>query len=167
MITGDASCGKSRILERYVYNRFSDKSPPTIGVEFIPKNVVLNDGNRVRLQLWDTGKLTLWINTQIPLIAGSERYRAITTGHYRNAVGAILVFDVTSEESFLNLPYWLDSLKEMGDEHIVVVLVPSKCDIMFKRPELREVMPEQGKLFAKENHIMYTDECSALADIGI
>ena len=55
VITGDACCGKSRILERYVYNRFSEKSHATIGVEFIPKNVVLNDGTKVRLQLWDTG----------------------------------------------------------------------------------------------------------------
>jgi len=49
VITGDASCGKSRILERYVNNRFSDKSHATIGVEFIPKNVTLSDGTRVRL----------------------------------------------------------------------------------------------------------------------
>ena len=56
IITGDACCGKSRILERYVYDRFSEKAPATIGVEFIPKNVVMADGTRVRLQLWDTGK---------------------------------------------------------------------------------------------------------------
>ena len=56
VITGDASCGKSRIVERYVYNRFSEKSQATIGVEFITKNVVLIDGTRVRLQIWDTGK---------------------------------------------------------------------------------------------------------------
>ena len=49
VITGDASCGKSRIVERYVYNKFSEKSNATIGVEFITKNVVLSDGTRVRL----------------------------------------------------------------------------------------------------------------------
>ena len=61
MITGDASCGKSRIVERYVYNKFSDKSNATIGVEFITKNVVLSDGTRVRLQIWDTGKSNFMI----------------------------------------------------------------------------------------------------------
>ena len=49
VITGDASCGKSRIVERYVNNKFSQKSHATIGVEFITKNVVLSDGTRVRL----------------------------------------------------------------------------------------------------------------------
>ena len=58
ILTGDASCGKSRIVERYVYNKFSEKSHATIGVEFITKNVVLSDGNRVRLQIWDTGNLS-------------------------------------------------------------------------------------------------------------
>jgi GTPase SAR1 family protein len=78
------------------------------------------------------------------LIAGSEKYRAITTGHYRNAVGAILVYDITSEESFMNLSYWLESIREAADEHVVIALMPNKCDIMFKRPEDREVMKEQG-----------------------
>ncbi len=74
--------------------------------------------------------------------AGTEKYRAITTGHYRNAVGAILVYDITSEDSFLNLPYWLETLRDAADEHVVVALMPNKSDIMFKKPELREVMRE-------------------------
>ena len=82
-------------------------------------------------------------------------------------MGAILVYDITSEESFINLPYWLESLRDNADEHIVVALMPNKCDIMFKKPELREVMREQGQLFARENHLLYVDECSALSDIGI
>lgn len=49
MITGDVSSGKSKILERFVYNRFGEKTQPTIGVEFIPKNVELSDGTKVRL----------------------------------------------------------------------------------------------------------------------
>ncbi len=90
-------------------------------MEFIPKNVVLQNGIKVRLQLWDT--------------AGSEKYRAITTGHYRNAVGALLVYDISNEESFYNLTYWLENLRENADEHIIIALIANKCDIMFKKPE--------------------------------
>ncbi len=75
-------------------------------------------------------------------IAGTEKYRAITTGHYRNAVGAILVYDITSETSFMNLPYWLETLRDSADEHVVIALMPNKSDIMFKKPEQREVMRE-------------------------
>jgi GTPase SAR1 family protein len=75
-------------------------------------------------------------------VAGSEKYRAITTGHYRGAIGAVLVYDVSNEESFFNLGYWLENLRETADEHIVIALMPNKCDIMFRRPEDREVMKE-------------------------
>lgn len=59
---------------------------PTIGVEFLTKKIVLKSGTVVKAQIWDT--------------SGSERYRSITTGHYRSAVGALLVFDITDRESF-------------------------------------------------------------------
>ena len=78
----------------------------------------------------------------IHILAGCEKYRAITTGHYRNAVGAILVYDISNEESFFNLGYWLENLREYAEEHIVIALMANKCDIMFKRPEDREVMKE-------------------------
>ena len=43
----------------------------------------------------------------------------------------------------------------------------NKCDIMFRQAELREVMKEQGSHFARENSLIFIDECSALADINI
>ena len=47
--------------------------------------------------LWDT--------------AGSEKYRAMTVNHYRNAVGALLVYDISNADSFRSLPYWVSELK--------------------------------------------------------
>ena len=82
-------------------------------------------------------------------------------------MGAILVYDISNAESFFNLQYWLESLRDTADEHIVVALLANKIDIMFGKPEEREVMKEHGQLFAKENHLLFLDECSALADIGI
>ena len=63
----------------------------------------------MKAQIWDT--------------SGSERYRSITTGHYRSAVGALLVFDLTDRESFEQLSYWLNCLVEHADENLVVALV--------------------------------------------
>lgn len=59
-------------------------------------------------------------------------------------MGAILVYDISNAESFFNLQYWLESLREAADEHIVIGLLPNKIDIMFGKPEQREVMKEQG-----------------------
>lgn len=59
---------------------------PTIGVEFLTKKIELKSGVLIKAEIWDT--------------SGSERYRSITTGHYRSAVGALLVFDLTDRDSF-------------------------------------------------------------------
>ena len=63
------------------------------------------------------------------LLAGSEKYRSITTGHYRYALGAILVYDVTNYESFKNCKFWIDSIREYADDNVVIALVGNKGDI--------------------------------------
>jgi GTPase SAR1 family protein len=78
-------------------------------VEFLTKKITLDSGAVLKAQIWDT--------------SGSERYRSITTGHYRSAVGALLVFDLTDRDSFDQLSYWLNCLREHADEHLVVALV--------------------------------------------
>ena len=95
MLAGEMGSGKSNILQRYHKNVFTRVSP-TIGSEFLTKKIVLSDlpdQPIIKAQIWDT--------------SGSERYRSITTGHYRAAVGALLVMDITERESFDNLDYWL------------------------------------------------------------
>jgi len=50
--------------------------------------------------------------------------------YYRGAVGIILVFDVTDEKSFANVDYWLNRIKENGDEGSEVILIGNKIDLM-------------------------------------
>lgn len=116
-------------MQRFCYNTFDNPTKATIGVEFISKIVEINEGEtKIRLQIWDT--------------AGAEKYRAMTTNHYRNAVGALLVYDVSNEESFNNLPFWLSELKKNLDPYALIGLCANKVDIMFQSPEKREVLKE-------------------------
>lgn len=78
-------------------------------MEFLTKKISLKNDVVVKAQIWDT--------------SGSERYRSLTTGHYRSAVGALLVFDLTDRDSFDQLSYWLSCLREHAEEHIVIALV--------------------------------------------
>ena len=50
--------------------------------------------------------------------AGSEKYRSITTSHYRNAAGAVIVYDITSADSFYNCKYWYEQLVENCEEDV-------------------------------------------------
>ena len=59
----------------------------------------------------------------ISFIAGSEKYRSITTGHYRYALGAVLMYDIANADSFKNCRYWLENIRTYADENVVVALV--------------------------------------------
>lgn len=89
-------------------------SQSTIGVEFATRNIQVED-QQVRAQIWDT--------------AGQERYRAITNAYYRNAVGALLVYDITKPQSFLNIDKWIGELREHAEYNMVVLLVGNKSDL--------------------------------------
>lgn len=137
VVTGDSNAGKSRLLERFTKNSFKEDSQLTIGVEFTTKHIELKNGVKVKLQLWDT--------------AGSEQYRAITTGYYRGSHAVLLIYDITNLTSFINLKnYWLQQVRDSVDEYCVVWLAGTKCDVMFNSPETREVLREQAELLAKD-----------------
>lgn len=128
VITGDSNSGKSRILERYTRDTFTDSNQITIGVEFTTKFITLDNGFVIKLQLWDT--------------AGAEQYRSITTSYYRGAHAVILCYDITNLTSFNNLDYWLQQVKYCTDKNCVLSLCANKVDIMFNNPHLREVVRE-------------------------
>ena len=61
------------------------------------------------MQIWDT--------------AGQDRFRAITKNYYKGAHGIILMFDVTSTQSFNNIKNWLLQIKENTSEKIQIVSI--------------------------------------------
>jgi Ras-related protein Rab-21 len=68
----------------------------------------------VSLQIWDT--------------AGQERFRSMAPMYYRGAKAAVLVFDITNEETFFKAKSWLKDLKVHADPDVVVCLAGNKCD---------------------------------------
>jgi len=106
------------------------------------------DGKRVRLQIWDT--------------AGQERFRNITRSYYRGAHGIILVFDVTDPSTFQKVKDWIFNIKKYSDEHIPVLLVGNKCDLV----DSRIVDQEVAKDFAQKNGLPYL-ESSAKSGVGV
>ena len=89
---GDSNVGKTGLLSRFTKDEFHADSKGTVGVEFATRQIE-HDGKTIEAQVWDT--------------AGQERYRAVTAAYYRNAVGALIVYDVTNRESFENCAKWL------------------------------------------------------------
>jgi len=126
MLIGDSAVGKSSLLLRFSDDTFDLSGTPTIGIDFKLRTIDL-DGKKIKLQLLDT--------------AGQERFRTITTAHYRNAMGILLVFDVTKEDSFKNITDWLRNIEKHTTGTINKLLLGNKCDLEDKRVVSKEQVP--------------------------
>ena len=144
---GDGGVGKTSILRRYVENKFLKHHLSTIGIDFLSKTLKIKD-KEIKLKIWDT--------------AGQERYRQITSHIYKDADGIILVFDVTSEESFNQITDWMEQIKNnVSKEEVNLILIGNKCDLAD-----RMVEKERGEKMAEKLKIKYF-ETSALTGQGI
>lgn len=91
LIVINIGVGKSCLLLRYSDDSFTSSFITTIGIDFKIKSILCGE-SKVKLQIWDT--------------AGQERFRTITTAYYRGAMGILMVYDVSDEESFTNVRNW-------------------------------------------------------------
>ncbi|KAL0969951.1 hypothetical protein UPYG_G00235050 [Umbra pygmaea] len=139
LVIGDLGVGKTSIIKRYVHQIFSQHYRATIGVDFALKTLNWDHKTVVRLQLWD--------------IAGQERYGNMTRVYYREAVGALVVFDMTRASTFQAVLKWkrdLDSKVALGNGRTVpTVLLANKCDqlstgLCSKLPKLENFTKDHG-----------------------
>lgn len=147
VLVGDSGVGKTSIISRFTRNKFNPDSSPTIGVEFATKALKIDDQN-VKTQLWDTG--------------GQERFRAITQAYYRGALGAIILYDITSSLTFESVKQWLKEVRDFSTEEALVMLIGNKCDLK----ELRAISTEEGIEFAKSENLLFI-ETSAQESLNV
>ena len=138
LVIGSAGTGKSCLLHQFIEGTFKEDSSHTIGVEFGSKIVPVG-GRTVKLQIWDT--------------AGQERFRSVTRSYYRGAAGALLVYDITSRESFNSLTNWLTDARTLASPQIVILMVGNKKDL----EDEREVTFLEASRFAQENGLMFLE----------
>ena len=138
ILIGNSSVGKSSIIQRYIQKIFNDEYTCTIGVDFFMKTIDIND-KLIKLQLWDT--------------AGTERFKSITTGYYRGANAAFVVFDLTSRVSFNSISEWIQNYYNYSNPNSEknVVLIGNKSDLK----ESREITEEEINKFVVNNNIKY------------
>ena len=147
VIIGAAGSGKTAIVDQLIEKKFSEKPKTTVGVDYRPYRIKI-EPFLVQLELWDT--------------AGQENYKSIAKTYFRNSVGCVLVFDVTNQQSFDDLSFWLQTYRELGDPHSEIILVGNKTDL----EEQRVISADAAEGFAKENELHYY-ETSAVSGKNI
>ncbi|XP_078024007.1 ras and EF-hand domain-containing protein [Epinephelus lanceolatus] len=134
VLAGDAGAGKSSFLLRLTLNEFRGDIQTTLGVDFQIKRMLV-DGEKTSLQIWDT--------------AGQERFRSIARSYFRKAHGVLLLYDVTSESSFLNVRAWVDQIQDSTDDKIPMCVIGNKVDLREELPEGSCVSSMHGEKLAK------------------
>lgn len=144
---GDQSVGKTSIITRFMYDKFDNTYQATIGIDFLSKTMYLED-RTVRLQLWDT--------------AGQERFRSLIPSYIRDSSVAVVVYDVSNRQSFLNTVRWIEEVRNERGSDVIIVLVGNKTDLVDKR----QVSIEEGDAKARDFSVIFI-ETSAKAGFNI
>ncbi|MBN3278786.1 RB27A protein, partial [Polyodon spathula] len=149
---GDSGVGKTSFLYQYTDGKFNSKFITTVGIDFREKRVMYKSGpegnsvrgQRIHIQLWDT--------------AGQERFRSLTTAFFRDSMGFLLLFDLTNEQSFLNVRSWMSQLQTHAYcENPDIVLCGNKCDL----DDQRAVKEEEARELADKYGIPYFETSAA------
>ena len=146
-VVGDTGVGKSSVSDRFARGRFSDYTETTIGAAFLAASVD-RPGHIVKFQIWDT--------------AGQERYRALAPLYYRHAHVVLIVYDLTSRDSFNSARSWRATVDTKLARTPIYVLVGNKSDLDAKRV----VSEEDAREFASSQDMMFA-EVSAKTGVGV
>ncbi|PFX29331.1 ras-related protein Rab-7L1-like [Stylophora pistillata] len=153
IIIGDATVGKTSFVKRYVNNHPGRDYKPTVGVDFALKVIKYSDDTTIRLQLWD--------------IAGQERFSTMTRVYYKGAAACVIMFDLTSQQTFNSTIKWkrdLDSKCTLPDgKTIPCILVGNKSDLSSTRPIEKEAIDK----LCRENGFLGWTEMSVKEDVNV
>lgn len=147
VLLGEGCVGKTSLVLRYVEDKFNSKHISTLQASFLNKKIHI-DGKMVRMALWDT--------------AGQEKFHALGPIYYRSSNGAILVYDITDEDSFQKVKKWIKELKKMLGADITLAIVGNKIDMN----KNRNVDPEMAQNYADSVGATHY-ETSAKNNIGV
>jgi DnaJ homolog subfamily C member 27 len=147
---GSAGSGKSCLIKRYCEERFVPKYIATIGVDYGVKPIKFDHIGEFRVNFWD--------------LSGHPDFFEVRNEFYKDTQGCLLVYDVTSRESFEQCESWLAEAKKYGanPNEIPIALCANKAD----RTKDMVVSEDEGKKWAKSKGMTYF-ETSALSGINV
>ncbi len=136
VLLGDGAVGKTSLRRRYMGDTFETDYLITLGADFALATVEINN-QPMTFQIWD--------------LSGQQRFEFIRGLYYKHTQGALIVFDVTRPQSFLNCQTWISELIKNNDEQICpIIVIGNKTDLT----ESRKITHQKGKEFAA--HITHT-----------
>ncbi len=150
LLTGAAAVGKTSLVHRFIKNRFAANYKLTVGVDILTKDVEFGPSEIATLSIWDIG--------------GQQRFEFIRSTFYKGAAGALLVFDLTREQTYTESRKWLTEIRQFAGQDIPFVLIGNKLDLI---EDVGEVIDrDEARSFAEGEGSIYI-ETSAKSGINV
>lgn len=152
VVLGDSGVGKTTLIHKYVNKEFRADFKSTIGADFTAKEICIDNNYQIDLQIWDT--------------AGEERFHSVGAAFYRGTDACIIVYDVTSRESFNRIKVWQDDLYQKSNvddtTNFPLIVFGNKKDLV----DSCEVSYDEAQQWSKSNRIPVL-EVSAKSGVNI
>ena len=138
LLTGLATVCKTNLIQKFIKNRFQANYKLTVGVNILTKDVEFRLGETATLSIWDIGK--------------QQRFKFIRSTFYKGSAGALLVFDLTREQTYIEIIKWFTEIKKFAGS-IPFVLIGNNIHLLklidkaIIRKEAREFARNEGGIY--------------------
>ena len=146
LILGDVSVGKTNFISQFTQGKFTENYSPTSSFDFQTK-IHKTNGKVIKYQIWDT--------------VGQEKFMSVSQNLLLKVQGIVLMYDITSQDSFEHIEGWLKTIKNCND-NIPIILVANKCD----DDNDRIISFKEGEEIATKNNMIFI-EASAQKNINV
>ena len=141
LLVGATGVGKTSFAQRFIKNRFAANYKLTVDVDIFTKDVEFKPGVIATLSIWDLG--------------AQQRFEFIRSTFYKGAVGALLVFDLTREQTYIETRKWLTEIRQFSNGNIPFLLIGNKVDLL---EDGRVVIDrEEARAFAEKECSIYIE----------
>ena len=137
-LIGNSGVGKTSIINQYIDQTFDEANAATIGANYSEK-VITKNNKEYELNIWDT--------------AGQEKFHAVGKHFYKDAYIVCLVYDITSQDSLVQLKeIWYPDIKKFGEKYTILAVVGNKSDL-YENDNLAD--ENQAKEFAQSINAIF------------
>ncbi len=141
ILIGPGAVGKTSLINRFVHNEFTLKYALTIGVDFLTKTLEYKPSKFVKLHIWDIG--------------GQERFKFLHRSFYDGAFGALIIFDLSRQQTFSDMKTWIAEMNNIVSNNIPKIIIGNKSDLM---PEIGRIIDRSDvEEYAKKEDCFYME----------
>ena len=148
VLIGDSAVGKTSIFTRFEHGEFNEDHELTVGGAY-SKVSVKTQFETIEFGIWDT--------------AGQEKFRNIVPMYFQHSNFVLIVFDITSTDSFQSVRDWAELIQDKAPEDARIILIGNKVDLIAER----KIQKEQIDKAAQEIGAIFCCETSAKTGEGV